>query len=473
MSHRNAPCARRPAASGERCQHDRSHVAAEMGTSRACASKWVTRWRRYGELGLQTGHRPHHQPEHDPGVGDREDRDLAAGEEVVRAADHPRAGSVGYRINRRTVTRHLSRLGLGHRRFLDPSGDNNRKPGKITARWPGHMVHLDVKKVGRIPDGGGWRIHGRDSTIIGPWTGPRPRRNAGLSLPALHRRRVLPAGLHRAGRRREGRHRGRVPGPGKGLVRRPRHHPHPPRRHRQRRLLPRDDFAGSSATAPGTRRSSRSPRATTEGGALPADPRRGVLYAREYAARTNAQQPSPSGTSTTTTIDPTAPRAADRQHLDSRPASPTSDPHTPRPGAEEDADRDRRTARPLGVDGVAGGAAQQRPQRLPCGTCRPAGHDPDRTAEVGQARRASLLREYVEDKLTQCWSPRQISRRLLLDHPDDPTMQVLHETIYTSLFVQTKALLRTELTTNLRSRRVRRRPQRRVNPTATPAGSRT
>ena len=145
----------------------------------------------------------------------------------------------------------------------------------------------------------------------------------------------------------------------------------------------------------------------------------------------------------------------------------------PRPGAEEDADRDRRTARPLGVDGVAGGAAQQRPQRLPCGTCRPAGHDPDRTAEVGQARRASLLREYVEDKLTQCWSPRQISRRLLLDHPDDPTMQVLHETIYTSLFVQTKALLRTKLTTNLRSRRVRRRPQRRVNPTATPAGSRT
>ncbi len=40
---------------------------------------------------------------------------------------------------------------------------NNRKPGKITVRWPGHMVHLEVKKVGRIPDGGGRRIHGRDS----------------------------------------------------------------------------------------------------------------------------------------------------------------------------------------------------------------------------------------------------------------------------------------------------------------------
>lgn len=65
-------------------------------------------------------------------------------------------------IDPRTVGRHLTRLGLGKRKFIDPTGDNNRKPGKITARWPGHMAHLDVKKVGRIA-GGGWRIHGRDS----------------------------------------------------------------------------------------------------------------------------------------------------------------------------------------------------------------------------------------------------------------------------------------------------------------------
>ncbi len=31
------------------------------------------------------------------------------------------------------------------------------------ARFPGHMVHVDVKKVGRIPDGGGWRVHGQGS----------------------------------------------------------------------------------------------------------------------------------------------------------------------------------------------------------------------------------------------------------------------------------------------------------------------
>lgn len=40
----------------------------------------------------------------------------------------------GFRIDRRTVTRHLTRLGLGRRRFIDPGGDNNRNPGKIVVK---------------------------------------------------------------------------------------------------------------------------------------------------------------------------------------------------------------------------------------------------------------------------------------------------------------------------------------------------
>jgi transposase InsO family protein len=69
----------------------------------------------------------------------------------------------GVTISVRTVGRHLLHLGLNRRRFLDPTGQNNRQPRRIIARWPGHMVHLDVKKTGQIPDGGGWRIHGKDS----------------------------------------------------------------------------------------------------------------------------------------------------------------------------------------------------------------------------------------------------------------------------------------------------------------------
>jgi IS30 family transposase len=66
------------------------------------------------------------------------------------------------------------------------------------------------------------------------------------------------------------------------------------------------------------------------------------------------------------------------------------------------------------------------------------------------------------ESLKAKWSPQQISARVRLDFPDDPTMRVSHETIYTSLFVQAKAGLPGELTVHLRTRRVRRRAQRRV-----------
>lgn len=69
----------------------------------------------------------------------------------------------GHRVWLATVSRWLVRLGINRRRDIDPDGSANRATGRITARYPGHMVHLDVKKVGRIPDGGGWRAHGRGS----------------------------------------------------------------------------------------------------------------------------------------------------------------------------------------------------------------------------------------------------------------------------------------------------------------------
>lgn len=166
MSHRNAPLnveGRRRLV--QRCQHRPiAHVAAEMGISRACASKWVNRWRRYGELGLlDRSSTPHRSPNATPAqvvaqieVWRRERKWSAA------RITHELAGQ-GVHLDRRTVTSQLSRLGLGRRRFIDPGGQSNRKAGVIIARWPGHMVHLDVKKVGRIPDGGGWHVHGRDS----------------------------------------------------------------------------------------------------------------------------------------------------------------------------------------------------------------------------------------------------------------------------------------------------------------------
>ncbi|BAD56910.1 putative transposase [Nocardia farcinica IFM 10152] len=123
--HRNAPLSiegRRRLV--QRCQHRPiAHVAAEMGISRQCASKWVNRWRRYGDLGLAF-------ELHDEGT-------------VIAV---------------RTVTHQLAHLGLNRRRFLDPTGENNRAPRRIIARWPGHMVHVDEG-----------RPHPRQRWVAGPW----------------------------------------------------------------------------------------------------------------------------------------------------------------------------------------------------------------------------------------------------------------------------------------------------------------
>lgn len=166
MSHRNAPLSlegrRRLVA---RCQsRPIAHVAAEMGISRACASKWVNRWRRHGDLGLRDrSSAPHHSPTATPAWAVEKIETWRREKKWSAARIAHELADLGFQVNRRTVTRQLTRLGLGRRRFLDPGGESNRRPGKITARWPGHMAHLDVKKVGRIPDGGGWRVHGRDS----------------------------------------------------------------------------------------------------------------------------------------------------------------------------------------------------------------------------------------------------------------------------------------------------------------------
>jgi IS30 family transposase len=61
----------------------------------------------------------------------------------------------------------------------------------------------------------------------------------------------------------------------------------------------------------------------------------------------------------------------------------------------------------------------------------------------------------------KAWSPQQISRRLRLEFPDDPGMQISHEAIYQSLFVQGRGALRRELTACLRTGRALRVPQAR------------
>jgi len=87
---------------------------------------------------------------------------------------------------------------------------------------------------------------------------------------------------------------------------------------------------------------------------------------------------------------------------------------------------------------------------------------PKRSKLAGSSR----LREVVEVKLELKWSPEQISGWLRRIYPDDPGMQVSHETIYLSLFVQSRGALRRELCAHLRGRRRMRRPRRGSAPEA-------
>lgn len=141
-----------------------AYVAAEMGISRATASKWVNRYKQFGELGLvDHSSAPTRQPSATP-------RRLVKRIEEMRREHKWSASRIAFElhqggtpVSRRTITRLLAQLGLNRRKFIDPNGDTNRELRKIIAKRPGHMVHIDVKKTGRIPDGGGWRVHGKNS----------------------------------------------------------------------------------------------------------------------------------------------------------------------------------------------------------------------------------------------------------------------------------------------------------------------
>ncbi len=70
-----------------------------------------------------------------------------------------------------------------------------------------------------------------------------------------------------------------------------------------------------------------------------------------------------------------------------------------------------------------------------------------------------MLRELVACKPALDWSPQQIAGWLKVEYPDEPDMQVSHETIYLTLLIQARGALRRELIAHLRRLRAVRRPK--------------
>jgi len=154
-----------------------AHVAKAMGVSRQCAHRWVARFDAEGIAGLEDRtSRPRRMPtKTSPEI---EAQVVAARLEHRRGQDWLGA-ELG--VAPRTVNRILRRHQLPRLAACDPLTGEVIRSSKTTAvRYerarPGELIHMDVKKIGRIPDGGGWRAHGREMGS----TGARKRARIGF-----------------------------------------------------------------------------------------------------------------------------------------------------------------------------------------------------------------------------------------------------------------------------------------------------
>ena len=145
-----------------------AHVATSMGVSRATAYKWLRRFHEEGADGLQDrSSRPQHRPNQLSPELERK---------VLDARAEHRLGPVRLAalldLNPSTVGRVLRRRRVPLLSHLDPTtGVLLRGQRSSDVRYEyteaGGLVHIDVKQLGRVPDGGGWRAHGRSEKVRG------------------------------------------------------------------------------------------------------------------------------------------------------------------------------------------------------------------------------------------------------------------------------------------------------------------
>ena len=141
-----------------------AHVAKAMGISRQCAHRWVARFDAQGDAGLEDrSSRPHRTPTRTR--VDIEQKVVEARLEL-RVGPDQLADELG--VPARTISRILRRYEIPYLWECDPlTGDVVRTSKSTAVRYerdrPGELIHIDVKKIGRIPDGGGWKAWGRNT----------------------------------------------------------------------------------------------------------------------------------------------------------------------------------------------------------------------------------------------------------------------------------------------------------------------
>ena len=135
-------------------------AAERFQVSPATASRWVGRYRA-GQPMEDRSCRPHHSPGR---LARRTERRIIALRLDRRWGPHRIAYHLG--PARSTVGRILARYNMPRLTEVDQAtGLAVRRPPPVRYEKtsPGELVHLDINKLGRVPDGGGWRAHGRGS----------------------------------------------------------------------------------------------------------------------------------------------------------------------------------------------------------------------------------------------------------------------------------------------------------------------
>jgi transposase InsO family protein len=167
MPHRNAPLSETGRLRLARCVVEDGwplrRAAERFQVSVTTAGRWAGRYRAQGAAGMvDRSSRPHHSPRQTP---HRTERRIIK----VRVLRRWGPARIGYLlgIHPSTVHRVLTRYGLAKLRWLD------RPTGRVVRRMEparcGDMVHIDVKKLGKIPAGGGWRMLGRHQGNRNRW----------------------------------------------------------------------------------------------------------------------------------------------------------------------------------------------------------------------------------------------------------------------------------------------------------------
>ena len=174
MSHRNAPLT--PQGRLLLCRRIEAgtpiaHVAAAIGVSRRCASKW---WHRYLELGVDGLHDRSSRPRRSPTrVSERTEAKICRRRRAEKVG--PDRLAIHLDLPASTIYRVLVRHDLNRLDHLDRATATPIR--RYERSRPGELVHVDVKKLGKIPPGGGHKVHGRQA---------RPARKRGRGYAYLH-----------------------------------------------------------------------------------------------------------------------------------------------------------------------------------------------------------------------------------------------------------------------------------------------